>query len=283
MFPDSPAIRLLAAGGVPVYAAVEDAVRALAAVALPARPVTVLPVPEPAPPLTAVGYSEARAVFAAAGVPFVGAREFRTAAELPAAAAGLRAPYVLKALGLLHKSDAGGVVVGLADEQALAEAHAELAARLSPPAFSLEEQADVGNGVELIVGGRWDPRFGPTVLVGLGGTATELIGDVQVALGPVEENEATRMLGRLRTAALLDAHRGRPALDVAAAARAIAAVSRLAASHPERWPSSRSTRFSSPPPVPSPSTPGSPWAEKLPPRERLSGPSRPAGASRRRP
>jgi hypothetical protein len=93
--------------------------------------------------------------------------------------------------------------------------------------------ADLNAGVELIVGGRWDPRFGPTVLVGMGGTATEAWGDVQVALGPVDEHEAERMLHRLRTAALFGEHRGRPALNVAAAARAVSAVSRFAAAHPE--------------------------------------------------
>ena len=104
---------------------------------------------------------------------------------------------------------------------------------LAPPAFSVEEVADLGGGVELIVGARWDARFGPTVLVGLGGTATEVLGDVQVALGPVDPLEAERMLRRLRAAALFDEHRGRPALAVSSAARAVAAVSWFAAAHSE--------------------------------------------------
>jgi acetate---CoA ligase (ADP-forming) len=93
--------------------------------------------------------------------------------------------------------------------------------------------ADLKSGVELIVGARWDARFGPTMLVGLGGTATEVLGDVQVALGPVDVHEAERMLRRLRAAALFDAHRGRPALALSSAARAVAAVSWFAAAHPE--------------------------------------------------
>ncbi len=233
MFPDSPACRTLADGGVPVFAAIEDAAAVLAATTVPARSAWVEPVPVPAPALAAVDYTAARDAFAAAGVPFVKAREVGSAVELDEAALTLRAPYVLKALGLLHKSDAGGVVVGLADRAALLAAHARLVEQLAPPAFSVEEMADLGSGLELIVGGRWDPRFGPTVLVGMGGTATEVLGDVQVALGPVDEHEAARMLRRLRTAALLDEHRGRPALDVPAAARAVAAVSRFAAAHPD--------------------------------------------------
>jgi acetate---CoA ligase (ADP-forming) len=93
--------------------------------------------------------------------------------------------------------------------------------------------ANLNGGVELIAGARWDPRFGPTVLVGMGGTATEVLRDVQLALAPVDEAEATRLLERLRTAPLLGEHRGRPAVDVSAAARAVARLSEYAAAHPE--------------------------------------------------
>jgi acyl-CoA synthetase (NDP forming) len=233
MFPRSPACRMLAEAGVPVFAAVEDAAAALAATTVDPRSASVQPLPSAAPPLTAVDYSSSRAAFAAAGVPFVPAREIHSAAELHEAAQELRAPYVLKALGLLHKSDAGGVVVGLPDREALYVSYAHLSERLAPAAFSVEETADLRGGVELIVGGRWDARFGPVVLVGLGGTTTEVLGDVQIALGPVDVPEAERMVRRLRAAALFGEHRGRPALDVAAAARAVSAVSHFAAAHPE--------------------------------------------------
>ena len=233
IFPDAPACRILTDGAVPVFAAIEDAGAALAAVTVPARSVSMLPLPGPAHPVTATDYTAARSEFARAGIGFVAAREVRTAGELAAAADELRAPYVLKALGLLHKSDAGGVVVGITSREALLDAHARLVAKLDPPSFSVEEMADLKAGVELIAGARWDPRFGPIVLVGMGGTATEVLRDVQVALAPVDENEAAGMLGRLRTAALLGQHRGRPAVDVAAAARAVARLSAYAAAHPE--------------------------------------------------
>ena len=233
IFPDAPACRILTDGAVPVFAAIEDAAAALAAVTVPARSASMLPLPTPAHPVTATDYTAARSEFARAGIGFVAAREVRTAGELAAAADELRAPYVLKALGLLHKSDAGGVVVGITSREALLDAHARLVAKLDPPSFSVEEMADLRDGVELIVGARWDPRFGPIVLVGMGGTATEVLRDVQVALAPVDENEASRMLGRLRTAALLGEHRGRPAVDLAAAARAVARLSAYAAAHPE--------------------------------------------------
>ena len=233
IFPDAPACQILRDGTVPVFAAIEDAAAALAAVTEPAPTATVTASPAPAQPVTATDYMASRGAFAAAGIDFVAAREVRTGDELATAADELRPPFVLKALGLLHKSDAGGVVVGLASREALLDAHVGLVAKLDPPSFSVEEMADLKGGVELIVGARWDPRFGPTVLVGMGGTATEVLRDVQVALAPVDEAEATRMLERLRTAPLLREHRGRPAVDIAAAARTVARLSEYAAAHPE--------------------------------------------------
>ncbi len=233
IFPDAPACQILRDGTVPVLAAIEDAAAALAAVTEQAPTAAMLALPEPAQPVTATDYMASRSEFAAAGIDFVAAREVRTGDALAAAADELRPPFVLKALGLLHKSDAGGVVVGLASREALVDAHARLVAKLDPPSFSVEEMADLKGGVELIVGARWDPRFGPTVLVGMGGTATEVLRDVLVALAPVDEAGATRMLERLRTAALLHEHRGRPAVNIAAAARTVARLSEYAAAHPE--------------------------------------------------
>jgi hypothetical protein len=92
--------------------------------------------------------------------------------------------------------------------------------------------APVADGVELIAGIRRDPRFGPLVLVGLGGIYAEILDDVAVALAPVAVEEAERLLGSLRGAPLLEGARGRPALDVAAAAAAVAALSRAAAACP---------------------------------------------------
>ena len=233
IYPDAPACTILRDGAMPVYAAIEDAVGALAAVTVSATVSTMTPMPAAGTPIGATGYTTCRNTFAASGIVFVRAIEAHSVLQVSAAADELRAPYVLKALGLLHKSDAGGVVMGLESREALLAAHARLVATLDPPAFSVEEMADLTDGVELIVGARWDARFGPTVLVGMGGTATEVLRDIAVALAPIDEAEATRMLRRLRTAPLLDAHRGRPAVDIAAAARVVARLSEFAATHPE--------------------------------------------------
>jgi hypothetical protein len=153
--------------------------------------------------------------------------------EAAAAALETGYPVAVKAQGLLHKSDVGGVALGLADEAQLRGAVARMGARLGVTAVSVERMAPVDEGVELIVGCRQDPRFGPVVLVGLGGLYTELLRDVRTALAPIDEAEAEKLVRELRGAPLLTGLRGRPALDLAAAARAAAALSRFAAAHPE--------------------------------------------------
>ncbi|MEV6105862.1 acetate--CoA ligase family protein [Streptomyces sp. NPDC051940] len=235
MYPDAPSCRILAAGGLPVYGATEDAVRALAALAAASGGPGAAPgaLPEPAPPVTATGYLSDRALLAAAGLAFPRSQTAADAAGVIRAARGLRPPYVLKATGLLHKSDAGGVALGLRDGEALLAAYRSMHARLRAPAYSVEEMADLGEGVELIVGSRRDPRFGPVLMVGLGGVLTEVLGDVVFALAPVTVPQAHALLGRLRGAALLSGVRGRPAVDLDAAAEAVAAVGAFAAAHPE--------------------------------------------------
>ena len=190
--------------------------------------------PPAAAPAAGDGYMDARALLVAGGVPFVAARSASTSGDAAAAAAAeLGYPVVLKALGTLHKSDAGGVALGLRDEAALAAALADMQRRLAPPAFTVERMAPLGDGVELLIGARWDARFGPIALVGLGGLFTEILHDVAVALAPVDEARARAMLLSLRAAPLLQGARGRPRLDVGAAAAALAALSRVAAEHPE--------------------------------------------------
>ncbi|MCC6224574.1 MAG: acetate--CoA ligase family protein [Thermoleophilia bacterium] len=236
MYPDSPAAAALRAGGTPVYREIEAATGALARLAelagSSAPGVPALP-PPAEPPISADGYFEARALLAAGGVAFAPALPATTAAEARAAAAELGYPVALKALGLLHKSDAGGVVLGIGSATGLEHALADLAARLSPPGYSVERMAPVSGGVELIVGCRRDARFGPIALAGLGGVYAELLRDVAVALAPVEEETAVELLRSLRGAPLLLGARGRRPVDLRATARTLAAISRVAAERPE--------------------------------------------------
>ncbi|HET7092155.1 MAG TPA: acetate--CoA ligase family protein [Thermomicrobiales bacterium] len=218
---------------IPVFATIDGAIRALAAAGrwsapLPAMP----PLPPAAAPLTADDYWSARMWLDAAGLPVSPARLLPRGAEFEVGA-DLRPPLVAKALGLNHKSDAGGVILGLADDDALRAALADLTERLDPPGIVVEEMAPVAQGVELIVGARWDRAFGPIVLVGCGGVYAEILRDVAVALAPVDAGTARALLGSLRGAALLSGARGRPPLDIDGATEFIAALSALVAGHPE--------------------------------------------------
>ena len=87
-------------------------------------------------------------------------------------------------------------------------------------------------GVDLILGGRRDPSWGPAVLIGLGGTAAEAMGDVAVGLAPLGESDAEDMLARLRGAKLLDGWRGAPAADRSAVVNAIVAMGDFLAAQP---------------------------------------------------
>ncbi len=147
-------------------------------------------------------------------------------------------PVALKldAVGLAHKTEAGGVLLGLADEASIREAVAALAeasGRAGPGADvtvrGLLVQPMAPGGVEIIVGGRRDAVFGPAVLVGLGGTFTEVLDDVAVLLAPVDAAPVRARLERLRGAALLRGARGRPGADIDALAELVAAVGRFLA------------------------------------------------------
>ena len=230
------AAETLRASGVPVFREVEAAVWAAGRLArtTPAALLAVPELPDAAPPVDGGrDYFEARALLAEAGIPFAEARQAAGVQEALPAAAELGYPVVLKAVGRLHKSDSGGVAVGLADPRELAEALTRMESALAPPWYSVERLAPVSEGIELIVGAKRDPRFGPVLLVGAGGLYAEVVGDVAVALAPASVEAAEALLRSLRIAPLLDGARGRPAVEVRAAARAAAGLSRFAAEHPE--------------------------------------------------
>ncbi|MEV6316277.1 acetate--CoA ligase family protein [Streptomyces sp. NPDC051776] len=235
MYPQSPSCRTLSAAGVPVFDATEDAARALAALTAEERldRPGVAPLPAAAAPLRDPGYHGVRALLTDAGVPFPPAREIGTEAELLAAAEEFNGPYVLKALHVLHKSDAGGVALRLDGTEGLLDAYRTMHARLGAPSYSVEAMADLADGLELIVGVNRDPRFGPVAMVGLGGVLTETLRDVAFSLAPVPAARAVHLLWSLRSSALLGGVRGRPAVDVAAAAEVIARITEVAAAHPE--------------------------------------------------
>jgi acetate---CoA ligase (ADP-forming) len=232
MYSRSPAADALRGAGVPVYDDVDAAVRVLARLAdrTERTPRGVPDLPDPAKDSAlAESYWPAREVLARAGIDFAKAQAARTPAEALAAAETLGYPVVLKAVGPLHKSDVGGVAVGIGGPEEL-EAALSLMLAVASEGFSVERMAPVEEGIELIVGARRDARFGPVLLVGVGGLYAEVLADIAVALAPVSADEAEELIRSLRAAPLLEGARGRRPLDLAAAARAAAALSQVAAS-----------------------------------------------------
>lgn len=233
IYPDSPSSRVLRAAGIPVHRDVDRACAVLAGLVEPASAGLAEELPPAAQPVTDTSYDGARAVFADAGIRFPAAVSVTDRAQLEAALPDLSFPIVLKAAGRLHKSEDGGVVLGLVDRDGARAAYDDLVARLAPPAVFVEEMADLGSGVELIVGSVRDPKFGPVVMVGLGGVFTEVLGDTACGIAPVSVDAARELLLSLRGAPVLLGARGRPPVDLGAVAEVVARVSRLAAAHPE--------------------------------------------------
>jgi acyl-CoA synthetase (NDP forming) len=163
-----------------------------------------------------------------AGIPFVRARQVATLQEAKAEAGELGFPIVLKALGSSHKSDLGAVKLGIRTDAELEAAFMDISHRLKPPGFSVECMAESVDGIELIVGVRRDPSFGPVVVIGMGGVYAELLDDVAVALAPLSQEVTEQLIRSLRGAPLLLGARGHPALAISAAAAVAVSLSQLA-------------------------------------------------------
>jgi acyl-CoA synthetase (NDP forming) len=137
--------------------------------------------------------------------------------------------------GLVRKSDAGAVRLGLTGPTAVNRAAREMARTLEgagTPAEGFHVQRMAPDGTELIVGAVGDPAFGPLVACGAGGLALELVGDVEVRLAPLGPREADGMLRALKTFPLLDGYRGRPPADLDSLRDLVLRVGALAATHP---------------------------------------------------
>jgi acetyl-CoA synthetase (ADP-forming) len=195
-----------------------------------------------APPLPHSGYlsePEAKALLAAAGLRITRERPVRSATEAGEASDAIGYPVALKGVShtIVHKSDAGLVRLDLADraavEVAFAEVHGSLR-HLDPAAQSCVVAEMVKGGLELILGVKRDPHFGPVVMVGAGGVLVELMGDVEVALAPLSAERAEAMLKCLKIWPLLQGFRGQPRRDIGAVVDALVKLGQLAAALDER-------------------------------------------------
>ncbi|HSZ94197.1 MAG TPA: acetate--CoA ligase family protein [Acetobacteraceae bacterium] len=183
----------------------------------------------------------AKALLAAYGLPETQERLATSAAEAAETASALQYPVVLKIASpdLPHKTEAGGVVLGLQNPQSVAVAYDQIirSARRYKPDARIEGvlvQKMAPRGHELVIGMVNDPTFGPIMMVGLGGTMVELMGDVVHRPAPVSATEAAEMLRSLKSAKLLTGFRGAAPMDIAPAAELIANLSRAALAYRDR-------------------------------------------------
>ncbi len=190
---------------------------------------------------TALSEIEAKRIVGALGINVAVPVSATTADEAAAIAARQGFPAVLKVLSpdVSHKSEVGGVELGLDSAQAVRAAFARiqksLAAKMPGAKFegvAVQPMAAAGR-VELLAGIVRDDRYGATIMVGLGGILVEVLNDTAIRLAPVTEREARAMLSELRGAALLKGVRGAPAADIDAVVTMLVALSEFAAAHPE--------------------------------------------------
>jgi acyl-CoA synthetase (NDP forming) len=229
--------KLFAANGVANYHSVDRAVRSMRhlvergaaleqsrarGAALPARPLT----------SGVHGEAASKAYLAAYGLPVTREREVRSAADAVSAAAAIGYPVALKVSSaeIAHKSDRGGVMLGLADAAAVTAAHAEMTRRFPDAAVLVQEM--VKPGLELIVGAQRTPGTGPVVMIGIGGVFTEVLDDVVFCRAPATKQSVLAAIARLRAQRLLDGYRGQPPADRGAVADIAVALSGVIAGNP---------------------------------------------------
>ena len=184
---------------------------------------------------------EAKEVLALYGVPVVGEKLVNSAEEAAAAAQALGMPVVLKAESpdLPHKTEAGVIRLNLRSAADVRDAYTAIMERANavtpkPRVNGVLVQPMVPQGVEMVVGGRVDPLFGPLVVVGLGGILVELMKDTVLALAPVGHDEALGMLQQLKGVKLLQGFRNLPSVDMDRLADVICRVSHFMADQRDR-------------------------------------------------
>jgi acetate---CoA ligase (ADP-forming) len=237
-------LALLTAGGVPAFRHPESCAEAMAVCLLRATPQSAPALADPSRgAIDALeagrtsGFDERRAAdfFGALGVTMAKAMAVPDAKRIVAAVAEVGAPVALKILSadIAHKTEAGGVALGLPDGQTAAVAAREIEKRVKAHAPQakldgfLVQKMERGLA-EVILGFRRDPLVGPTITVGLGGVLAEIYKDASTRLAPVDEEEARQMIEEVKGLATIRGYRNLPRGDVAALAKAIATFSTLA-------------------------------------------------------
>jgi len=179
-------------------------------------------------------------VLAAAGIPTPRGGLVKTAAEADALDTDIGFPVAMKAQAgaLAHKTEAGGVILNLADADAVRSAWSTLIANIerTQPGLALDGvlvEAMAPRGLELVVGARRDPKWGPVVLIGIGGILVEALQDVRLVSAEATKEEFLAELDKLKTAKLLHGFRNLPPADVEAAASVAQSLGRLLLARPD--------------------------------------------------
>jgi acyl-CoA synthetase (NDP forming) len=232
--------------GIPVLRSPERALRALAyatAYGQMLAETAATPASTPAPPLPRTGTlpeHEGKQYLKALGIAVPDGALARDVAEAKEIAARIGYPVALKAqaAALAHKSDAGGVVLNITDAAALDAAWRQIAERIAAaqPGLALDGMLveTMGpRGIEMIVGAKRDPGWGPVVMVGLGGIWTEALDDVRLMPADLSEEQVAAEIGRLKGARVLAGLRGAPPSDVAAVADVAVRLGALMRARPE--------------------------------------------------
>ena len=247
----------LNAAGIPAYIFPESAARALAALNRqrewldrPVTPRTMLPVDRArartiidaarAESRSKLDELEALRLFEAYGIATAPARVATDAADAARIAAELGFPVVLKIVSpeIVHKSDVGGIVIGVDNAAEVELAHTRIIENVSRASrtatiHGVLVQRMIGGGRELIAGMTRDRLFGPLVMFGLGGIFVEALRDVTFRIAPIGASDAHDMIGGIRGASLLGAVRGQQAVDRDAVADVLQRISQLAVDCPE--------------------------------------------------
>jgi len=179
--------------------------------------------------------TDAAQLLACYGIAMIATRVVATPAEAVAAAEDVGGPVVLKAevRGLVHKTDAGAVKLGLRTAEEVSEAYGQLVTKFGADLQRVLLQPMLAGGVETLVGVVQEPVFGPLVVFGLGGVSTDVLGDRVARLSPLTDADARDMIASVRAAPLLTGHRGSPPVDTAGLADILLRISRLADDVPE--------------------------------------------------
>ena len=183
---------------------------------------------------------EAKQALKEAGIDVVDTRLAKDKAEAQRIAREIGYPVVLKIVSpdIIHKSDIGGVKLGLADDAAVSAAFAEIIAATNtahPKAnvHGVAVQAMAKQGTEVILGMSKDPQFGPVLMFGLGGVLVEVLKDVAFRIVPLTPRDAGQMVREIKGYPVLEGYRGHDPADVARLEQAILTLSEFVEGHPE--------------------------------------------------